>query len=203
LMPILANASQRAPKLRPSLKRDAHLAGRTLMQAVEPDLIFGGFSLWVLGRQFPNAEDYWDGNWLYVRARVEAPGASVEAQGAIVHTSELAAFAEQLESLHVNLVGEAALRCMEPNLQIAIRGDALGHTAVQIMITPDNMTQTHEFKFDLDQTYVGPLLNGCRNLLTRWPVRAVTSAPGQTRPSDHVHRTTALALIGGSGLISS
>jgi hypothetical protein len=145
-------------------------------EPVEPDLKLGGFSLWVLGRQFPNAEDYWDGNWLNVRARAEAPGASAEAQGAIVHTAELARFVEQLESLHMKLVGEAALRCMEPNLQIVTRGDALGHVEVEITITPDHMTQSHLFKFDLDQTFLGPLLNECRNLLSRWPVRAATSA---------------------------
>jgi len=146
------------------------------MQPVEPDLKLGGFSLWVFGRQFPDANDYWDGNWLNVRARAEAPGASVVAHGAIVHTSELAGFVEQLESLYTNLVGEAALRCMEPNLQIVLRGDALGHVAVKVMMTPDHMTQSHEFKFDLDQTYLGPFLNGCRSVLSRWPVRAETSA---------------------------
>src|SRR6516165_3251408 len=118
------------------------------MHSAEPDLKLGGFSLWVFGRQFPNAEDYWDGNWLNVRARVEALGASVEAQGAIVHTSELEDFAEQLESLHTNLVGEAALRCMEPNLEIVIRSNALGHVEVQIVITPSHVTQSHEFKFN-------------------------------------------------------
>jgi len=31
------------------------------MQPVEPDLKLGGFSLWAFGRQFPDADDYWDG----------------------------------------------------------------------------------------------------------------------------------------------
>jgi hypothetical protein len=65
------------------------------MQSVEPDLKLGGFSLSVFGHQFPNATDYWDGNWLNVRARVEAPGAVVEAQGAIVTAPELARFAKR------------------------------------------------------------------------------------------------------------
>jgi len=146
------------------------------MQSAEPDLKLGGFSLWVFGRQFPDANDYWDGNWLNVRARAEAPGASVEAQGAIVHTSELAGSVEQLESLHTNLVGEAALRCMEPNLQIVVRGDALGHVEIQIMITPNHITQTHRIKFDLDQTYLGPFINACKSVLSRWPVHTGTSA---------------------------
>jgi hypothetical protein len=75
------------------------------MHSVEPDLKLGGFSLWVFGHQFPNATDYWDGNWLNVRARVEAPGAVVEAQGAFVFAPELASFAKQLETLHATLAG--------------------------------------------------------------------------------------------------
>jgi hypothetical protein len=68
------------------------------MRSVEPDLKLGGFSLWVLGHQFPDATDYWDGNWLNVRALVEARGAVVEAQGALVSAPELASFAKQLGS---------------------------------------------------------------------------------------------------------
>ena len=96
------------------------------MEPVEPDLKLDGFSLWVFGRQFPEANDYWDGNWLNVRAQVEVPGALVEAQGAIVFAPELAEFVK-LETLYTNLVGEAALRCVEPNLQVAIQVDSLGH----------------------------------------------------------------------------
>jgi len=143
------------------------------MKSVDPDLKLGGFSLWVLGRQFPDANDFWDGNWLHILARMQAPGASVEVRGAIVRASEIAKFVQELEPLHMNLVGEAALRCMEPNLQIVVRCcDALGHVTVQVMITPNHMTQSHEFKFELDQTYLGSLLDGCRNVLSNWPVRA-------------------------------
>jgi len=143
-----------------------------LIQPVEPDLKLGGFSLWVYGRQFPDANDYWDGNWLNVRARAEAFGALVEARGAFVHTPELADFAKQLETLHATLVGEAVLQCMEPNLQIAIRGDSIGHMELRVRITPDHMSQSHDFKFDLDQTYLSPFLNGFKSVLLRWPVRA-------------------------------
>jgi hypothetical protein len=145
------------------------------MKSVEPDLKLAGFSLWVLGRQFPEANDFWDGNWLNVQARVQAPGASVEARGAFVRAPEIAKFVEELEALNSNLVGEAVLCCIEPTLRIVIRGDALGHLAAEVMITPDHMTQSHEFRFDLDQTYLGPLLDGCRHVLSNWPIRSVTS----------------------------
>jgi hypothetical protein len=43
------------------------------MEAGEPDLKFAGFSLWVLGRQFPDHNDYGDGNWLNVWVDIVTP----------------------------------------------------------------------------------------------------------------------------------
>ena len=43
----------------------------------DPDLRFGGFSLWVFRRERPDSEDYWGGNWLYVKAEMSASGARV------------------------------------------------------------------------------------------------------------------------------
>ncbi|MDH6258026.1 hypothetical protein [Bradyrhizobium sp. BR13661] len=146
------------------------------MDSVEPDLKLGGFSLWVFGRQFPNATDYWDGNWLNVRARIEAPGAVVQAQGCFVFAPDLASFTRELETLHTVLVGEARLRSLEPNLEITIQCGTGGHVTARFMITPDHMTQSHEFEFYLDQTYLGPFLDGCRSVLSRWPVRPQASA---------------------------
>src|SRR5205823_9919345 len=120
------------------------------MRSVEPDLKLGGFSLWVLGRQFPDATDYWDGNWLNVRARVETPSAVADAKGPFVTIPELATFAKELEALHASLVGEAGLRCMEPDLEIAIRSGSRGQMAAKVTLSPDHMIQSHEFKFDLD-----------------------------------------------------
>jgi len=42
--------------------------------------------LWVYGRQFPDATDAWDGNWLRITARRNERGATVEASGAILDT---------------------------------------------------------------------------------------------------------------------
>jgi len=33
-----------------------------------PDLKLEGLQIWIHGRQFPDAADYWDGNWLRVTA---------------------------------------------------------------------------------------------------------------------------------------
>lgn len=137
----------------------------------EPDLKLAGLSIWVLGRQFLDQNDYWDGNWLYVRVRVEAPGATVEARGPIIHASELMSFTKELEQLDSTLTGNASLKCMEPNLDVLIRGDKHGQATTTIRITPDHMTQSHEFIFSIDQTYFKPVIAQCRKIFSDYPIK--------------------------------
>ncbi len=142
------------------------------MPTREPDLnIATHFSLWVHGRAFPNAEDYWDGNWLDVLARVEADGAMVEARGTILRNSELAGFCRELEKMETTVSGRAHLECMEPNLNIAPEADALGHITAKVQITPDHLMQSHQFTFALDQTFLKPLIAACKEILARYPIR--------------------------------
>lgn len=35
-------------------------------QLEKPHLEFGVLQIWVLGREFEDSQDYWDGNWLRV-----------------------------------------------------------------------------------------------------------------------------------------
>lgn len=138
-----------------------------------PDLRLAGLSIWVLGRQFPYQSDYWDGNWLNVRVRVEATQAVVEAHGPIVHAAELESFANELELLDGTLAGSASLKCMEPNLDISVQGNARGQATVTIRVTPDHMTQSHEFIFSIDQTYFKPLIAECRKILSDYPIKVM------------------------------
>ena len=137
----------------------------------EPDLGLAGLSIWVLGRQFPDQNDYWDGNWLNVRVRVEPTGATVEAHGPIIHASELESFTKELEQLDSALTGNASLKCMEPNLDVVIRGDKRGQATMTIRITPDHMTQSHEFICSIDQTYFKPFIAQCRKILSDYPIK--------------------------------
>jgi hypothetical protein len=137
----------------------------------EPDIKFGPFSLWVFNRQFPNCDDYWDGNWLAARAEVNASCAWVRAEGPIIHLAEIARFLQELERLQREVKGTAQLKCIEPNLNIAIEADSLGHLEVEVSITPDHLHQKHRFNFSLDQTYVPPVVTACRQLLSRYPIK--------------------------------
>jgi hypothetical protein len=50
-----------------------------------PDIKLDGLQMWIHGRQFPNEEDYWDGNWLNVTAHCGSQGADVWTSGPILH----------------------------------------------------------------------------------------------------------------------
>jgi hypothetical protein len=137
----------------------------------EPDIKLAGLSLWALEWQFPESHDFWDGNWLNIRASVEAHGAFVEISGPWLRNDELAAFREQLAKLERDLTGEAELHCIEPALNVKVRCGSLGHVEVEVAITPDHLTQTHRFIFEADQSYLKPVLRGCARILERFPQR--------------------------------
>lgn len=136
-----------------------------------PDLQLAGLSIWVLGRQFPDQNDYWDANWLNVRVRVEATQAIVEVHGPIIHAAELESFANELELLDGTLAGSVSLKCTEPNLDVEIRGDARGPAMATVRITPDHMTQSHEFIFSIDQTCFKPVIAECKRILSSYPIK--------------------------------
>jgi hypothetical protein len=135
-----------------------------------PDFKIAGFCVWVFGREFEAAQDYWDGNWLRVLAHCGAQGAVVRASGAILHLSELLEWRDELANLHSSLTGSAQLACTEPNLDASIDlRDGRGTLAVNI--TPDHMTQQHRFQFDLDQSYLPGLISALERLLQNYPIR--------------------------------
>ena len=139
-------------------------------QLGRPAIAIGPLQIWVHGRQFPDSDDYWDGNWLLVTAHCGAAGAEVWVSGAIIHLGELAGWLEESERMSQTLAGEAALKCMEPGLRVEMEMRNAGKMSMTVHITPDNMTQRHEFQFDLDQSYLPNLISGCRDVLSKYPV---------------------------------
>ena len=136
-----------------------------------PDIRLAGLEIWVHNRQFPDSEDYWDGNWLYVTAHCWASGASVWVSGSIVHSSEVAHLLAGAQSLYANVKGKAELPCMEPELSLELEGTGLGHINMTVRISPENLTQNHEFRFEIDQSYLPELMKQCKDVLERYPIK--------------------------------
>jgi hypothetical protein len=138
----------------------------------EPNLRLAGFQLWVHGRQFPEAFDYDDGNWLLVTAHCGAAGASVWAQGAILMVTDVAGFGHQCEAMLRGDATSALLNPLEPELKVALEAtDRLGHIRVQVDITPDHLRQSHRLEFDIDQTSLQGIVKQCAAIVQEHPIR--------------------------------
>jgi len=135
-----------------------------------PHLKLEGLQIWVHGRQFPDAHDYWDGNWLRVTAHCGGSGASVFVTGSFIHLGELDRWLIEAQTLQRDLNGEAKLACIEPELSVSLKC-ILGQIAMEVQITPDHMTQRHSFQFGIDQTYLIPLIDQCQSILDEYPIR--------------------------------
>ena len=64
----------------------------------EPDLKIAGLSIWAISREFPQSDDYWDGNWLVspITVRVKDFAAKVAAG---LRAEEIRRFRLELEQL--------------------------------------------------------------------------------------------------------
>jgi hypothetical protein len=125
----------------------------------------------VHGRQFPDSNDYWDGNWINITAYCGAKGVDAWASGPIIHLPEIKRWADACEEMNETLSGEAILDCMEPELSVELRMKEAGHISMLVSITPDHLTQEHTFQFEIDQTYLTELVSDCRRVLADYPIR--------------------------------
>lgn len=136
-----------------------------------PDIKVNGLQIWVHGRQFPEATDYWDGNWLRITAHCGTHGADVWTSGPILNLPALVSWLAELEDLNRSLTGEANLVPLEPELCVKVTAGQLGHISMEVEITPDRVTQEHTFRFELDQSFLKPVIDGCRKIISKYPVR--------------------------------
>ncbi len=145
----------------------------------EPNLKVAGFQLWVHGRQFPEAEDYYDGNWLRVTAHCGAAGASVWAQGAILMITDIAGFGDGCAAMLSGKIQSAALAPFEPELKVSLEAsDDLGHVRAQVEITPDHLAQAHRFEFEVDQSYLPGIIRQCSAIVQEYPIRGQRDRKG-------------------------
>lgn len=141
------------------------------VRMAEPDLKLDGLSIWVRGRQFPAASDYYDANWLVLRATMERGRTSVTADGPILMTSDFERFRNELAAMNETLKGEANLGGYEPNLTVTLAMGRLGHIGGQIEITPYHLAERHSFEIgELDQSHLPKLIASCDELLHSYPV---------------------------------
>jgi hypothetical protein len=145
-------------------------AARAAVQA--PPIELGDFQLSVHRRQFPDAHDRWDGNWLCVTAQCAQAGAIVAADGPILESGDLERFRDELASMVAGGRGGAVLRGAEPNVVLGVTApEGLGQWQVRVELTPEPRSQGHWFAFAVDPSYAVQAVRQLDAVLALYPVR--------------------------------
>ena len=157
-----------------------------MVELGDADITLAGLSLWVRGREFPDAQLDWDADWINIRVVVEAQGARVVLIGPWLRSAELDAFTRELVVMRESLTGSAHLDSIEPMLDVEMAfSDSVGHLRATVLITPDHLTQNHRFDFELDQTFLDHLIEQCRRVLEAFPVLGPRPLPPSAPGADH------------------
>lgn len=137
-----------------------------------PSVRLAAFQLWVHSREFPDAQDEWDGNWLNVTAHCGNAGASVRVTGPLLDTIGLAVFRNGLERVHRTGSGEAVLDSVEPNVRVRVAASAqAGHLIARVELTPALTTQGHWFEFEVDFDSLPATVAQLESVLLQFPIR--------------------------------
>jgi hypothetical protein len=145
----------------------------------ESDISIGPLKIWILGRQFPDSQSYWDGNWINTVALCEGNGSRVKIEGPFIHLGELKKWRADLEEFYRTLEGSVDLATMEPTLSVKLiaKKSGTGHLECKINLTKQYMsgrdyaTERHDFSLVIDQSYLPGLLSQLTIVLRDYPIR--------------------------------
>lgn len=155
------------------------MSDSTHAQSRGSDLSVGGLTLFIEERANNNSDDYWDANWLTVRAECRGKNSLVSVTGPILHLSEVAALKVGCARLAAGEITETGLFCMEPNLKIELWSVPGGQLIGKIRITPDHKSEMHDFGFAMDAGELAAVETACSLVLEHYPMRG---KPGVNPP---------------------
>jgi hypothetical protein len=121
-------------------------------------------------RLYPDASDFWDGNWLRASVRVRAGSFQGKYQASI-RTDEIEDFRRELKAAYEDLKGPASLETLEHQLTIQLDGDGIGHFKARCEAV-DGVTFGNRLSFEVetDQTYIPDVLAQLEAVLSAFPV---------------------------------
>ena len=137
----------------------------------KPDIKIAGLEIWIHGNQFPDCDDYWDGNWMNITAKCTSNNACVWVSGNILHLPDLQCLMSTSEKLYETLEGQAVLAGIEPELSMTLEASSLGHISMAVDITPAHLNQKHQFIFEIDQSHLPNLISNCKQVLDRYRIK--------------------------------
>lgn len=122
-------------------------------------------------RSLPEADDYWDGNWLEAEVTLQAGGTSARFV-LDIRAEEVLAFRNAVAQLYDTLSGVACFATMEEQLSIRLSGDGKGQIEAEGETRDVAGTGNRVlFSMSLDQTMLAPLLKDLSLVVAVHPVR--------------------------------
>ena len=123
----------------------------------------------IFGRSYPEATDFWDGNWLRSEVAAKIGGFQCRFEAAL-RAEEFRLFQAALAELHQSLNGDAVFSTLEGQVKITLKGDGQGHIDVRIrMCDLPGSGNRFEGEFRIDQTYLRGIQAGLDGLLADYP----------------------------------
>ena len=122
-------------------------------------------------RAYPEAQDYWDGNWVVTRIQAETQGFKADFTDQ-VHLGDVVRFYEQVIKLDATLSGEATLAMMEEYLTVTGTLDIRGGLNWSAMLAqPFRRDNQLQFTFRADQSYLPELIQQLEGVLIEFQIR--------------------------------
>jgi hypothetical protein len=124
-----------------------------------------------LGKEFPEATDYWDGNWLCTRILATIPGFSGDVT-TYLRTPEVAKLCAQLEKLREDNENEATFEMMEPCLSLHFQDDRRGHITVagEMFNRAGPMGAALRFQLTIDSPQLQTSIDALHAVEAKWPI---------------------------------
>lgn len=136
-----------------------------------PDLKISGFQLWVSGREFPDSQDYDDGNWLNITAHCGGGGSSAWVTGPYIELPEIQDWLKSCETLVEVKEGIAELETIEPGLSILLNAKSQDSVEMEVMISHQPYSQQHKSTYELNSTDLTGLIQNLQAILDKYPIR--------------------------------
>ena len=136
-----------------------------------PDITIDKLKIWIHGWQFPETDEYWDANWLYITIYYCDNNSSVYDSGPYIHLPELIAFTDELLDIDKNLKGKAVLPAIEPVLYVSLEFESLGHINLNITISPEGSSSNHEYEVEIDQSFLKRIGTQIDTILQKYKLR--------------------------------
>jgi hypothetical protein len=130
-----------------------------------------GFELTILGRQFPDSHDVWDGNWLHVVCTCRDAILNVEASGPFLNVGEILDLQSKLEQASSGEIDQDRVEIMEPNLGLSLSKAPGRKITLHVALQPDGKNQSERFEFTLSQSELEHAIEQCRVVLLNFPMR--------------------------------